>query len=51
MTVPASQPLRRDYDGNGVTTTFTVDFRFLQDADLKVIRTVKATGVQTVLTV
>lgn len=50
MTVPADQPLRADYDGNGVTKDFTVPFRFLADGDLRVIRTVKATGVETVLT-
>lgn len=50
MTIPAGQPLRNDYDGNGTTKAFTVGFRFLQNSDLKVIRTVKATGVETVLT-
>jgi hypothetical protein len=50
MTIPAGQDLRADYDGNGSTVTFTVPFRFLQNSDLKVLRTVKSTGVETELT-
>ena len=41
---------RADYTGNGATLVFTVPFYFLDSADLKVVRTVIATGVETVLT-
>lgn len=41
---------RADYNGNGVTVTFPVPYRFLEDSHLRVIRTVVATGAETVLT-
>ena len=40
---------RADYTGNGVTTTFTVPFYFLDNSHLLVMRTVIATGVSTTL--
>ena len=46
MTV-SSQVNRKDYAGNGSTTAFATEFRFLQDTDLKVILTVDSTGVET----
>lgn len=46
MTV-SSDVSRNDYDGNGVTVDFPITFRFLLNTDLRVIRTVKATGAQT----
>lgn len=49
MTV-SSDTARADYTGNGVTKLFTVPFRFLENTHLRVIRTVIATGVETVLT-
>lgn len=49
MTV-TSQISRNDYNGNGVTTQFPVTFRFLQNSQIKVIRTIVATGVATTLT-
>lgn len=49
MTV-SSDTARADYIGNGVTVLFTVPFRFLENTHLRVIRTVIATGVETVLT-
>jgi len=48
MTV-TSQVSRNDYNGNGVSTSFPVTFRFLESNQLKVIRTVIATGVTTTL--
>lgn len=48
MTV-SSQISRNDYNGNGVTTSFPVTFRFLENTHLSVTRTVTATGVSTVL--
>lgn len=49
MTV-SSATARDDYNGNGVTTTFPVTFRFLENSHLRVLRTVIATNVTTVLT-
>lgn len=49
MTITA-QPTRADYNGDGVVTTFTVPFRFLDKSHLQVLRTVVATNVSTVLT-
>lgn len=41
---------RKEYTGNGVTTAFSFPYYFLADADLVVIETVIATGVQTTKT-
>lgn len=49
MTVPASQPNRYTYSGNGVTTAFAYNSKFLADADL-VVLLVDANGVETVKT-
>jgi hypothetical protein len=49
MTVQSATS-RADYDGNGVTVDFAVPFRFLDKTHLQVIRSVIATGVETVLT-
>jgi len=46
MTV-SSQVNRKDYAGNGSTTAFATEFRFLVDTDLKVILTVDSTSVET----
>jgi parallel beta-helix repeat protein len=46
MTV-SSEVNRSDFAGNGSTTNFATGFRFLQNADIKVILTVTATGVET----
>ena len=46
MTV-SSQVNRKDYAGNGSTTAFATEFRFLEDEHLKVILTVDSTGVET----
>jgi hypothetical protein len=48
MTVQ-SEITRADYLGNGSTIFFTVPFRYLQDGDLMLLRTVIATNVTTVL--
>lgn len=42
---------RISYAGNGVTTGFAFPYRFLENADLTVIVTVDATGVETVKTI
>lgn len=47
MTV-SSQVNRKDYSGNGSTTNFATEFRFLEDSHLRVILTVDSTGVETV---
>lgn len=49
MTVFSSTS-RNDYIGNGVTTSFPVTFRFLENSHLRVLRTVIATNVTTELT-
>lgn len=49
MTV-SSENRRADYNGDGATVAFPTGFRFLQDSDLKVIKTVIATGIESVLT-
>lgn len=49
MTV-SSGTSRSDYAGNGSTSDFATGFRFLQNADLKVILTVVSTGIETVQT-
>lgn len=49
MTVQSATS-RADYDGNGVTVDFAVTFRFLDKTHLQVIRSVIATGAETVLT-
>lgn len=49
MTV-SSQVSRADYNGNGVTTLFSVPFYFVDPTHLTVLSTVIATGVSTVLT-
>lgn len=49
MTVSTSTS-RISYDGNGVTASFPVPFPFIQDDYLVVIRTVIATGAETILT-
>lgn len=48
MTVSASTS-RADYNGNGITATFTVPFYFLDNAHIVVYKTVVATGVVTTL--
>lgn len=48
MTV-TSQTARNDYNGNGATTQFPVTFRFLENSQLKVLRTVISSGVTTTL--
>ena len=50
MTV-STTTLRNDYTGNGVTTAFTIGFRFLDNAHIKVIRTVISTGVSSTLAI
>ena len=45
MTV-SSETRRADYLGDGATTDFATEFRFLQNQDLKVIVTVTATGAE-----
>lgn len=50
MTVPASQPNRYSYAGNGVTTAFAYSSKFLADADLVVVLVNDTTGVETVKT-
>lgn len=47
MTV-SSATTRSDYAGNGSTTAFATNFRFLENGHIKVILTVDATGVETV---
>ena len=47
MTV-SSQVNRKDYSGNGSTTNFATEFRFLEDSHLRVILTVDSTGVEAV---
>lgn len=47
MTV-SSQVNRKDYSGNGSTTAFATEFRFLEDSHLRIILTVDSTGVETV---
>ncbi len=49
MTV-SSQVTRADYNGNGVTTLFSVPFYFVDQTHLTVLSTVIATGVSTALT-
>lgn len=49
MTVSSSTS-RADYNGNGVTTVFTVPFYFIDNAHLILLSTVVATGVSTTLT-
>lgn len=49
MTV-SSQVTRADYNGNSVTTLFSVPFYFVDPTHLTVLSTVIATGVSTVLT-
>lgn len=49
MTVSSSTS-RADYNGNGVTTSFSVPFYFLDNTHLKVLSTVVSTGVSTTLT-
>ena len=49
MTV-SSQVNRKDYAGNGSTTAFATEFRFLSDTSIKVIVTVDRTRVETVQT-
>ncbi len=49
MTV-SSQTARADYNGNGITDDFAVPFRFLENGQLRVLRTVVATGISTTLT-
>jgi hypothetical protein len=49
MTITA-QTNRYSYSGNGVTTDFAYNSRFLADADLVVVSVDDATGVETVLT-
>ena len=49
MTV-SSQVSRADYNGNGVTTLFSVPFYFVDPTHLTVLSTVIATGVSTILT-
>jgi len=46
MTV-SSEIKRADYTGNGSTTAFATQFRFLQNSDVKVILTVTATALET----
>lgn len=46
MTV-TTQTNRASYDGNGVTTAFTIPFRILEATHVKVITRVVATGVET----
>lgn len=48
MTV-SNSTARNDYLGNGVTTAFTVSFRFLANSHLRVLRTVVATNTTTEL--
>lgn len=48
MTISTSTS-RADYTGNGVTTSWSVPFYFLDNADLLVIRTQISTGVATTL--
>lgn len=48
MTV-SNEEYREDYDGNDSTTVFPVGFYFLADAELLVVLTVVATGVETTL--
>lgn len=48
MTV-SSSTRRADYTGNGVTTSFTVPFYFLDSSHLTVLLTVIATGVESTL--
>lgn len=48
MTVE-SEVKRSDYAGDGTTVDFATGFRFLEDGDLKVIKTVVATGIETEL--
>ena len=46
--MPVSSEIKRaDYVGNGSTTAFATQFRFLQNSDIKVILAVTATGVET----
>lgn len=47
MTI-SSTTNRVSYNGNGVTTAFPFNLKFFSQADLKVIETVKATGIDTV---
>jgi hypothetical protein len=49
MTI-SSELTRKAYTGAGTTGPFTVPFRFLADEDLLVIKTLIATGAQSVLT-
>lgn len=46
MTV-SSQVNRKDYAGNGSTTAFATEFRFLEDTELNVILTLDSTGAET----
>lgn len=51
MTVPASQPNRYSYAGNGVTTDFAYNSKFLANADLVVVLVNDTTGVETTQTI
>jgi hypothetical protein len=51
MTVSSEVNKSGPYNGNGVTTVFDYDFKIVDEDHLKVIKTVVATGVETVLTI
>lgn len=46
----SSTTAKSQFDGDGNTTDFPTGFKFLQNEDVEVIQTVKATGVDTTLT-
>ena len=50
MTISTTTTARVQYNGNGSTTAFSVPFVFSTSADLKVYKTVVATGVETLQT-
>jgi len=50
MTIPASTRKAGPYPGNDVTTEFAFDFKVFTEEDVRVIRAVTATGVETILT-
>lgn len=50
MTISTSTSRSGPYAGAGTTGPFTVGFRFLENSHLRVVKTLLATGVETVLT-